>query len=99
MGTMCRHCVRNPQPGSSKTLRKGCFEEDEEGKASRFNLGEQTKVRKGNARMTMGGSKKREKEGLWLSWKEAIQQFLQLLICLSVSEQYHRSKNAKIFLK
>jgi len=71
---MCRHCVRNPQPGSSKTLRKGCFEEDEEGKASQFNLGEQTKVRKGNARMTMGGSKKREKEGLWLSWKEAIQQ-------------------------
>merc|ERR1711971_1552670 len=57
-----------------KTLRKGCFEEDEEGKASQFNLGEQTKVRKGNARMTMGGSKKREKEGLWLSWKEAIQQ-------------------------
>lgn len=41
---MCRHCVRNPQPGSSKTLKKGCFEENEEGKAVQFNLGEQTKV-------------------------------------------------------
>jgi len=70
---MCRHCVRNPQPGSSKTPKKGCFEKNEEGKAVQFNLGEQTKVRPRNARMTMGGSAKREKEGLWLSWKEAIQ--------------------------
>ena len=41
---MCRHCVRNPQPGSSKTPKKGCFEKNEEGKAVQFNLGEQTKV-------------------------------------------------------
>merc|ERR1712192_316428 len=72
--TMCRHCIRNSHPGSSKTLRKGCFEDDEEGKATQFSIGQQTKVRKRNARMRMGGSEKREKEGLWLSWKELIQQ-------------------------
>jgi len=67
---MCRHCVVNPQAGSNKpTRRKGCSEENEE-----FYPAEQTKVGQRSGRMaTVRSGMRREKEGGWLSWKQAIQ--------------------------
>jgi len=67
---MCRHCVVNPQAGSNKpTRRKGCSEENEE-----FYPADQTKVGQRSGRMaTVGSGMRREKEGGWLSWKQAIQ--------------------------